>query len=105
MERTQAYRTMAEDQVVAEFKNRRKTITRFAVVLGVVAAALVSAVSLGATARQASILALVITFVVSAIVNARVWRCPSCNGHLGKLYLGLQEPKHCQNCGIRLIAE
>ncbi len=47
----QAYRTMSEDQVVLEFANRRKTITRFVVVFAVVAASDL-AMSLGATGRS-----------------------------------------------------
>lgn len=33
------------------------------------------------------------------------WRCPSCKGHLGKLYIGLDHPKYCPECGIELIEQ
>ncbi|NGP89703.1 hypothetical protein [Fodinibius halophilus] len=33
------------------------------------------------------------------------WRCPSCNGHLGKLYIGLDHPKYCPGCGVELIEQ
>lgn len=33
----------------------------------------------------------------------KFWRCPSCQKHLGKLYIGLDHPKYCPECGIELI--
>ncbi len=48
---------------------------------------------------------LVVSFVWALIVHVKLWRCPSCNGHLGRLYLGLKLPKFCPHCGIRLFDE
>lgn len=33
------------------------------------------------------------------------WRCPSCRCHLGKLYIGLDHPKYCPECGVQLLAK
>jgi len=50
--------------------------------------------------RGVLVLALLTIAVVSNLV---FWRCPACGGHLGKLYIGLQYPKFCPNCGVRLL--
>lgn len=96
---------ISDEEVVAEFEKRRATITRLAIITGIGGGAVLVLAYLGLASNTAAVLLFVIVGVYAAIVNVRTWRCPSCSGHLGKLYLGLKEPKHCPNCGIRLIEE
>lgn len=38
-------------------------------------------------------------FVVGALVfSFKNWRCPACNGYLGKTF----NPKYCSRCGVEL---
>lgn len=42
---------------------------------------------------------LVVVFVVGALVfSFKNWRCPACNGYLGKTV----SPRFCQKCGVEL---
>ena len=95
----------AEKRVVAEFERRRSKITRWAIVFGVVVAAVIIMSYQGGISKTMTAVLLVVSFVWALAVHAKIWRCPSCNGHLGKLYLGLKLPKHCPHCGICLIEE
>ncbi len=98
--------TISEEQVVAEFAFRRKAITRVAVLLGVViglAIILLYNNRIVGNGNALATIVLVAVFIAAAFVNVKLWRCPACNGHLGKLYLGLRWPKHCPNCGITLV--
>jgi len=98
-------KNVSEEEVVAEFKNRRRKIARLAIILGIVAGAVIILAYQGNALNSTAMLLLVVFFISAAFVNVKIWRCPSCNGHLGKLYLGLKEPKHCPNCGIKLIEQ
>jgi len=101
---TQQYnKNISEKEVVEEFRNRREKITRLAVTLGIIAGAIVIMTYTGVASKTTAAFLLVVFFISTVFVHLKIWRCPSCNGHLGRLYLGLKEPKHCPNCGIRLI--
>ena len=92
-----------EKEVIAEFEVRRSKLTRFTIIVG----AIVGAVSLMAyqsgISKTMTAILLAISFIWALIVHVKIWRCPSCNGHLGRLYLGLKLPKFCPHCGIKLI--
>ena len=92
-----------EKDVISEFENRRSKLTRFAIIIGII----VGAVSLMAyqdgIPKTMTAALMVISFMWALIVHVKIWRCPSCNGHLGRLYLGLKLPKYCPHCGIKLI--
>jgi len=95
---------ISEEEVIAEFSKRRKRVTQLAVSLGILVGVLVILYQ-GVASNTIMIILLVLLFVAAAYMNIKIWRCPSCNGHLGKLYLGLKGPKHCPNCGIRLLRQ
>ena len=95
---------MSGDKIVAEFAIRRAKITRVAIVGGILVGFTVLLQYEGIIASSTTALILLpLTFVLAAWVGWKLWRCPSCNGQLGKLYLGLKEPKYCPNCGVRLV--
>ncbi len=101
---TQQYdENISKEEVIAEFRNRRERINRLAVTLGIIAGATVILTYVGVASNTTAAFLLAVFFIWAGFVNVKVWRCPSCNAHLGKLYLGLKEPKHCPNCGIKLI--
>ena len=92
-----------EKEVIAEFEVRRSKLTRFTIIVGaIVAAVSLMAYQSGISKTMTAIL-LAISFIWALIVHVKIWRCPSCNGHLGRLYLGLKLPKFCPHCGIKLI--
>jgi hypothetical protein len=99
----QFHKQISKEQVFKESRRRRTTITRLAIILGIIVAAVVTLKNFGIASNTLTMILLVVSFATGALVNAKVWRCPSCKGHLGKLYLGLKYPKHCPNCGIKLI--
>ena len=94
---------ISKEQVFTESKHRRATITRLAIILGIIVAAVLTLKNWGIVSNTMTISLLAVCFVTGALVNAKIWRCPSCNEHLGRYYLGLKYPKHCHNCGIKLI--
>lgn len=101
----QSRNDISAEEVFAEFTQRRATITRLAIVLGIIAGGAVIFFYQGITSNTTAMILLAVIFAAAAYVHIRVWRCPSCNGHLGRLYLGLKEPKHCPNCGIKLVEQ
>jgi len=96
---------ISEKEVVAEFAIRRAKITRLAIMLGIIAGGVVIFFYQGSASNTTAMILLAVIFAPAVYVHIKVWRCPSCNGHLGRLYLGLKEPKHCPNCGIKLIEQ
>lgn len=97
--------TSSELEVVSEFKNRKRIIIRLAIVVGVVVSVAIILGFLGVASNAIAALIVTVVSMSALVVNLKVWRCPSCKGHLGKLYLGLQEPKHCPNCGVKLVEQ
>ncbi len=98
-------KTSSEIEVVSEFRNRQRMINRLAIVVGIITGVAIILGFLGIASNTIAALLITVVFVSALFVNLKVWRCPSCNGHLGKLYLGLKEPKHCPNCGIKLVEQ
>jgi len=92
-------------KVTREFAKRRLAITRLAITVMILTGVILLMAYAGLVPKFITALMLGLFFVYGAIVNVWKWRCPSCNGHLGKLYLGLKEPKYCPGCGIKLIEE
>ncbi|GBD99375.1 hypothetical protein BMS3Abin07_01410 [bacterium BMS3Abin07] len=91
-------------KIIAEFAIRRAKITRVAVVGGILVGITVLAQYEGTIKSSATALILLtLSFILAAFVGFKLWRCPSCNGYLGKLYLGLDQPKFCPNCGVKLV--
>ncbi len=96
---------ISEKKVATEFAIRRAKITRLAIIVGAIVGTAIIFMYQGLVSNAIAMILLVVVFISAAYVNMKVWRCPSCDGHLGKLYLGLKEPKYCPNCGIKLIEE
>ncbi|MFV1977671.1 MAG: hypothetical protein ACC651_18165 [Candidatus Scalindua sp.] len=95
----------SEKEVLAEFEERRRKLTRLALTIGIViGAVMLVRYQLGISKAMTAIF-LAASFLWAIIVHFKLWRCPSCDGHLGRLYLGLKLPKFCPHCGIRLIKE
>ncbi len=92
-------------EVIAEFERRRRVTTRMAMGLGAVAGTISLMAYYSVGSKWISVVLFVVSVSYGAFVHVKVWRCPACDGHLGKLYLGLKEPKYCPCCGIRLIEE
>jgi hypothetical protein len=40
----------------------------------------------------------ILVLIATSIVTRFQWRCPACSRHLGRSL----NPKHCQNCGVKL---
>ena len=95
----------AEKKVIAEFEKRRRNLTRFVIIAGVFVAVVSSLAYQSGLSKMTAVALLVVSFACALIVHIKIWRCPSCNGHLGRLYLGLKLPKYCPHCGIALIEE
>ncbi len=93
-----------EENVFAEFTHRRKIITISAIVTGTLVGVAVVLLRNSQVSDMVAMALFVVVSVLAAIVNLKFWRCPVCNGHLGKLYLGLKKPKHCPACGVQLVA-
>ncbi len=93
-------------RVIKEFAERRKKIYLLillcASLIGVV---LFATLQLGVLTRPASAALMVVVFVFALFIHLRLWRCPHCNKNLGKLYIGLNHPKFCPECGVRLTEE
>jgi len=97
--------SVSDRKIFTEFARRRAVITRTAVSLGV-AMGLVTLLGIYHIVPMVStVVFLGLGFAYGAIVNVRIWRCPDCKAHLGKLYFGIQQPKHCPGCGVQLIAD
>jgi len=95
---------MSGDEIIALFAIRRTKITRIAIEGGLMAAFVVFLQQKGIIASDTTALILLpLAFVLTLFVSVKLWRCPSCDGFLGKMYLGLKEPKYCPNCGVKLI--
>lgn len=92
------------NEIVSEFSIRRAKITNFAIGCGIAVGVLFLFQYEGFIESSVVIaVLLVISFLLAAFVGFRWWRCPSCEGHLGKLYFGLNHPKYCPKCGVKLI--
>ena len=96
---------LSEKEVIAEFEARRSKLTRLAIILGTVVGVIVFMRYQNGTSTATTAILLAAAFIWAVMVNVKIWRCPSCGGHLGRLYLGLKEPKFCPNCGIKLIEQ
>jgi len=94
---------LSEKDIIKEFERRRKSLMVIAIVFGVTISAVVLGSLLGWMPNTTTAIVLIISFLWAFIANIRMWRCPLCNGHLGKLYLGIKLPKYCSHCGIKLI--
>ena len=96
-------KNISEKIVFAEFENRRRKITLIAITLGVLVGAIVIIEYQRGVTDSVMAIVLAASFIWAILAHVKLWRCPSCNGHLGRLYLGLKEPRYCLNCGIKLI--
>jgi len=96
-------KTISEKDVIAEFEERRSKLARFAIIIGITIGAVILMAFQNGISNNVTAIILAISFVWALIVHVKIWRCPSCNGHLGRLYLGLKLPKYCPHCGIKLI--
>jgi len=92
-----------EKEVIAEFEERRSKLTRLAIIIGVIVGAVSIMAYQSGISKTMTAIILIISFIWALIVHVKIWRCPSCNGHLGRLYLGLKLPRYCPHCGIKLI--
>ena len=96
-------KNISEKIVFAEFENRRRKITLIAITLGVLVGAIVIIEYQRGVTDSVMAIVLAASFIWAILAHVKLWRCPSCNGHLGRLYLSLKEPRYCPNCGIKLI--
>ena len=87
-----------EKKVIAEFEKRRSNLTRLAIIIGVIVAAVCIMAYQSGISKTTTAVLLSVSFVWALIVHVKIWRCPCCNGHLGRLYLGLKLPKYCPHC-------
>jgi len=89
-----------------EFQRRRKTITRLAIAIAVLSLLVTGTFFTGIISSPvtAALIFLAVGFC-AAYTNFKLWRCPSCKAHLGRLYIGVSGPKFCPQCGIRLAPD
>ena len=93
------------NDIAHEVARRRGTLRLAMVVVSVAIVASLIAVWMGWAERVVGAAIFAVVFVIAAFVNIRVWRCPACNGHLGRLYIGIPGPRHCPQCGTSLVKE
>jgi len=96
---------ISAEEVIAEFTIRRAKIARLVIMLGIISGGAVIFFYQDIASNTSAMILLAVVFAFAIYVHVKVWRCPSCNGHLGRYYPGLKEPKHCPNCGIKLIEQ
>ena len=94
-----------EKEVIAEFEKRRSKLTRLAIIIGIVVGVVSLIAYESGISKAMTAILLSASFIWALIAHVKLWRCPSCNGHLGRLYLGLKLPKFCPHCGIQLIED
>jgi len=98
--------SLEQRRVIEEFAERRKKIYQLIVlVLALAGAVLFFTLRSGVLTRPAGAVVMLFVFMVALFVNLKIWRCPHCGRHLGKLYIGLKHPRFCPECGIRLLEE
>lgn len=95
---------ISDEKVIEEYASRRANITKLTIFVGIISAGAVLLLYTGVASNAVAAILLTAVFIAAAIINIKLWRCPACNGHLGKLYLGLKGPKFCPQCGIQLSA-
>ncbi len=96
---------ISEKEVIAEFEERRSKLTRLAIIIGLIVGAISLMAYQSGLSKTMTAILLAVSFTWALIVHVKIWRCPSCNGHLGRLYFGLKLPKYCPHCGIKLVEE
>jgi uncharacterized protein with PIN domain len=101
----QQNKNYTNQEIIVEFKKRRTFIERFTFMMAILVGVISILTYYSITPKLLGILLLGLFFIYAFIVNFKKWRCPYCNGHLGKLYIGLKQPKYCPNCGIKLIED
>ncbi len=89
--------------VISELEKRRRKLAIIAFIAGVTTGTFILVALQNKISNTFMVAILVILFMFAFIVNVKLWRCPSCNGHLGKLHLDLKLPKYCPHCGTRLV--
>jgi membrane protein YdbS with pleckstrin-like domain len=89
--------------VVEEFAARRRLTGRLTLITAVIIGLVLFYAYNNEITKTTATFILIVLFIWAFTVNFKLWRCPSCNGHLGKLYFGLSYPKYCPNCGVKLI--
>lgn len=102
---TQKHEAQKDRYVIEEFQRRYKKIMLLIVFLvptGMIAA---GAIYFNIAPKLIGTSFVIACFIYALLINLKLWRCPACNGHLGKLYIGLKFPKYCPNCGILLIED
>lgn len=87
--------TESKPEIIAEFNRRR--IRQVIAVLPVVA------IMIPTLSTENTVLGWIfgVILVIYIAFTFKNWRCPSCNGWLGK---GIS-PNYCRNCGVRLQAD
>jgi len=95
---------ISDEKVIEEFARRRAGISKLAILVGIISGAAILLLYTGIASNVVAVTLFAAVFVAAAVVHIKLWRCPACNGHLGKLYLGLKGLKFCPVCGIKLSA-
>ncbi len=98
----QPNKNISTEKIIEEFAIRRASITKLAIFAGIISGAAMLLLYVGVASNVVTAILLAAVFIAAAFINIKLWRCPACNGHLGKLYLGLKGPKFCPACGIKL---
>lgn len=94
---------LSNRRIRSSFLERRRNIYRTLFVLVVVVGIGGYLQATGTGPAYVPLLIYVSAMVAALVINLKLWRCPACNGHLGKLYIGLDEPTYCPNCGTQLM--
>ncbi len=92
-------------RIQKEFAQRQARIARLTLGLAAYTMLVLGLHFLQITSIQLTIALFIGSLAYGLVVHLRIWRCPACNGHLGKLYIGLKAPKYCPQCGVRLVNE
>ena len=93
----------SEDEIVTSFLKKRKLLYIHIIIItimGIIAMVLFYKYGMD---KKATAAIMVVSGLWSWYIHKKLWRCPSCDGHLGRLYIGLKLPKFCPECGVKLI--
>ncbi len=90
-------------RIFEQFARQRKMIVFLAADMALLVAIVLALFFTGIAPPTIAVGLLLASFGFGAVVNLRLWRCPHCKQHLGKLYFGISEPRFCPHCAVPLI--
>ena len=82
----------------AEFRELFAARRTRQIVFTVVFIALLAPVAIASEKVRGLVVLMIVLIAAGVAFSLRNWRCPACNGRLGRCH----NPKFCQKCGVQL---